>query len=295
MEGKGCSSARWPSGETFELYAGRFLVDLQAKGHHTDANSPGSSVTLTHHRKGESDRVFTFEYLEPYEQGSCHTYTNCLHCLTDSLCGWCQLTGQCIPRNASIREPCYSEVTNDWQYLTLHPHMCTNCSNFISCHTCIGSQLCEWWTENARCERRGRAPLAVWDVAECPSPCHKRQSCTECLDDKDRCVWCEAKQECFSFSVYTSQYQFGLCREWVDLNYHHQQHVPRMRGSEQCKNCSRHANCTACLHTLSCGWCYNVNNPILGMCVPGDFNQPADGWYFVINQYGLIYMVFRNL
>ena len=97
-------------------------------------------------------------------------------------------------------------------------------------------------------------------------------------------------QECFSFSVYTSEYQFGLCREWLDQANSYQQRrgiaASNKSGvqqiSQQCKSCSRHANCSSCLQNLNCGWCYSVENPILGLCVEGDFNIPRIGkWLFL--------------
>nr|CAD7427120.1 unnamed protein product [Timema monikensis] len=99
-------------------------------------------------------QVFTFEYLEPYENGSCSLYSNCLQCLTDSMCGWCDLTSLCYSRLLNEMEVCSRD--NEWRYLTLLPATCANCSNYISCETCVGSGLCEWWTEDAKCARKGR-------------------------------------------------------------------------------------------------------------------------------------------
>lgn len=91
-------------------------------------------------------------------------------------------------------------------------------------------------------------------------------------------------QECFSFSVYTSEYQFGLCREWLDQAYHGVTTGPSTSvsvssggGAQQCKWCGRHTNCSSCVHTLGCGWCHSADNPILGACVQGDFNEPHQG------------------
>lgn len=56
-------------------------------------------MILTHNRSHENSKVFTFEYLEPYQNGSCHSYSNCLLCLTDSLCGWCDLSRTCLLRH----------------------------------------------------------------------------------------------------------------------------------------------------------------------------------------------------
>jgi hypothetical protein len=49
-----------------------------------------------------------------------------------------------------------SDTDDEWHYFTLLPFSCANCSNFITCESCVGSNLCEWWTEDARCIRRGR-------------------------------------------------------------------------------------------------------------------------------------------
>ncbi|XP_067001504.2 multiple epidermal growth factor-like domains protein 8 [Anabrus simplex] len=291
-ESSQCVGAILPSGEPAILMPGRYLVDFES--HNTVSFGPyithqQSKMELLHNRSQENAKVFTFEYLEPYENGSCHLYTNCLHCLTDSLCGWCDLNSRCLLRSLNEMEVCTSPgKPDDWHYLTLLPSRCANCSNYISCETCVGSSLCEWWIEDARCARRGRFADAVMDLAQCPVPCHQRSNCSQCLDDRGRCVWCEATEECFSFSVYTSEYQFGLCREWVDQVYYssgfpsaspHQQRgsvggkAALLAGNEQCKSCSRHLNCSSCLRTLSCGWCYSASNPITGVCVQGDFNH----------------------
>lgn len=81
--------------------------------------------------------------------------------------------------------------------------------------------------------------------------------------------------------MYTSEYQFGLCREWVDQNYSVQQSTQiiddRVTVDKQCKSCSKHTDCSTCLQTLSCGWCYEVKNPIIGSCISGDFIKPDFG------------------
>lgn len=111
------------------------------------------------------------------------------------------------------------------------------------------------------------------------------QYCTEEFMGRKTNLCSHCQQECFSFSVYTSEYQFGLCREWMDQANTHQQQLgfgtsnksALMQASQQCKSCSRHANCSSCLQNLGCGWCYSVENPILGVCVEGDFNRPQIG------------------
>ncbi|XP_046588912.1 multiple epidermal growth factor-like domains protein 8 isoform X1 [Neodiprion lecontei] len=284
-EASQCIPTNWPDGNPTMLLPGRYLLDFESRRMVTTNYAYASKMEITHNKRNENPKVFTFEYLEPFQNGSCHQYHNCLHCLTDSSCGWCEITNKCMSRSSNETENCAANVEwdddgqpiSEWHYLTITPSTCANCSNYISCESCVGSNLCEWWTEEAKCARIGRLPNAVASVDRCPVPCRQRSSCTQCLDERGRCVWCEATQECFSFSVYTSEYQFGLCREWMDqagLMGITSRSSSTLTGIDQCKSCGRHANCSSCLHSLSCGWCYSLENPITGVCVQGDFNQP---------------------
>ena len=290
-----CIPTRWSDGQPMTLSPGRYLLDFESKRMVTANYRESSKMEITHNKKTENPKFFTFEYLEPYQNGSCEQYKNCLHCLTDSSCGWCDINNKCLSRMSNETELCSIEVDRDdngdalteWHYLTIMPSACANCSNYISCESCVGSNLCEWWTEEARCARLGRLKNAVISLDECPIPCRHRSNCTQCLDERGRCVWCEATEECFSFSVYTSEYQFGLCREWMDqagLMGVTSRTGSSLSGNDQCKSCSRHTNCTSCLHSLSCGWCYSLENPITGACVQGDFNQPHINCSLVINE-----------
>lgn len=107
--------------------------------------------------------MFTFEYVEPYSNGSCHLYTNCMQCLSDSLCGWCEPSRYCLSRIGSNAtksdEPsqCYLDAKKTTTaFLTLNPPQCINCSNHISCHQCVSDSSCEWLVDEAYCTRRGR-------------------------------------------------------------------------------------------------------------------------------------------
>lgn len=273
-----CKAVRWPDNITLDRISVDFkskkTVNIQAA---YSIYMQQSKMELLHYKDfDDPQKVFTFEYLEPYANGTCEQYSNCLHCLTDSQCGWCELTNSCQMRSEEEETSC--SVGGNWQYLTLLPSACSNCSNYISCDSCINSKLCEWWIEDARCQRIGQRVDAALSLEQCPIPCHKRRDCGSCLDQKGRCVWCQATQQCFSFSVYTSEYQFGLCREWMDQAFPlvRQENgiLPVPKTQEQCKTCSMHTNCSTCLSSLSCGWCYNSTNPMTGACVQGDFNNP---------------------
>jgi N-acetylneuraminic acid mutarotase len=276
-ENKDCTSRKWPVNETSNKVSVDFeshkVVNLGAYNNHQQ-----SKMELQHHKDSEdTPKVFTFEYLKPYANGTCSQYKNCLYCLTDSQCGWCEANNECVSRLEDESITCTTD--DDWRYLTLQPSACSNCSNYISCESCVTSGLCQWSIEDAKCSRVVQKSEAAVSLDQCPTPCYKRPDCGSCLDQKGRCVWCEATQQCFSFSVYTSEYQFGLCREWLDQAFplvtaQENSMLPTPRSEEQCKSCSLHSNCSHCLSSLSCGWCYNVSNPMTGMCVQGDFNNP---------------------
>lgn len=207
----------------------RVLVDLQAKRRLNNQISQQhfqSKVSIV----SNSTKAFTFEFLEPFSRGNCDEYKNCLHCLSDNACGWCDLKGECFSRDVNETSKC--RIDDHWRYLVLQPPQCSNCSNYVSCDDCTHSASCEWWTEEAKCVRKGRSVAAVKNTTDCPSSCHLRTYCSNCLDEKGRCVWCETTKKCFSFGVYTNEYQFGICREWID-NKLNSKYNPRHSGEKR--------------------------------------------------------------
>ncbi|XP_049313887.1 multiple epidermal growth factor-like domains protein 8 [Bactrocera dorsalis] len=292
-----------------------FLIDFQARrrvGLSTLHNAYQKTKMELYHIFHGNLNAFTFEYLEPYYSGNCTQYVNCLHCLTDSACGWCGLTAKCVEKTVNETETCTladssALAGNDgyWEYLITQPSQCANCSNYVSCNECVTSGLCEWWTEEARCARFGKSEHGVRNTSMCPIPCRLRTSCDQCLNERGRCVWCEATSQCFSFAVYTSEYQFGMCREWLDqivLNetqritdytqighdattttLQQQPTLPQKLPATQCKSCTLYTNCTSCLRTLSCGWCFDRDNPIEGVCMQGDFSRPFGNCSLALN------------
>ncbi|XP_030384738.1 multiple epidermal growth factor-like domains protein 8 [Scaptodrosophila lebanonensis] len=301
-----CSNVQMPSTEQ------PFLIDFQARrriGVYNIFNTYQKTKMELQHLYNSNLNAFTFEYLEPYYSGNCSQYTNCLHCLTDASCSWCELTSSCHLKSENESAVCMSsEPSPHWAYLIVQPSQCANCSNYVSCEKCAASGLCEWWTEDARCARIGRSNNSVRDVANCPIPCRHRIGCEDCLSERGRCVWCEASAQCFSFAVYTSEYQFGMCREWMDQAVAvasastsispslgmgglgsqlslgtNSYSVPVQPPPQQCKSCDRHTNCSSCLRTLSCGWCFDRDNPIEGLCMQGDFSRPFGNCSLALN------------
>ncbi|CAG0913973.1 unnamed protein product [Notodromas monacha] len=251
------------------------------------------------------NKEITYEFLEPYSNGSCKSFRNCLACLSDAECAWCDATATCLRRNDAGTAQCGETPLHLGEFLRLDPSLCPLCSDHISCFACVsagaitGRPWCEWLVEEATCVRRGKTPesliasgnlaLAVArDSTECPVPCHARLTCTDCLDLPGKCSWCAARKECFVFSVFTSRFQYAQCRDWTDEDAALQPHEDAVGGpmfggtrseseDSKCRRCETAWNCSTCLKRLGCGWCYNQDNPTIGVCVGGDFTGPRQG------------------
>lgn len=269
-----CNTFNYESESSLKMF-----VNLQAKRRMNNPNNPSQHTQSRVSLQNNASKTFTFEYLEPYcnLEVDCGSYKNCIVCSTDSRCGWCDITGNCMSRDG-IDEKVHCSTRSrsnltTWDYLITQAQKCENCSNHIDCESCTNAQ-CEWMLDETKCLRAGRSLSAVQHSFECPSACYQRKNCSRCLGEKGRCVWCEATQECFSFSVYTSEFQYGACREWIDQNFMSSPNTPpNSPEHHHCKSCSALSNCSDCLKSLSCGWCYFQNNPIEGTCISGDFNS----------------------
>ena len=258
-----CEDTAWMDGQAIFLiptysYSLHFQADLNPSAVHSKQLSwlvlKDKAVPLSIN----IDRLKTLEQssLEPYRNGTCDGQS-CLACARDSSCGWCGSRSTCLPRS---EESCPV-------FLTTEPELCTSCSDLIYCSDCVGNPACEWLAGESRCLRRGRVQGAITVPSSCPTPCHTRSSCSSCLDEAGRCVWCRATQQCFLFSVYTTEFQFGQCQQWLDR--------PQDIGlatsvSELCHPCSSHTTCNSCLADLGCGWCYDQQNPSIGSCTQGE-------------------------
>ncbi|GAB6023337.1 hypothetical protein CHUAL_008138 [Chamberlinius hualienensis] len=239
-----------------------------------------SAVDITWNGCTDTDKHFTAEFLEPYNKGGCENYTNCLQCLSDTLCGWCETSSICVPRLVNSDEIGFSSSStglcfdgSHTRHLVIQSEDCTPCSVNVHCHDCAKNPLCEWVIEHTYCVRRGRFDDAVRNVSRCPVPCHKLTDCNSCLNNDNRCTWCEGDQKCLSFYTYSSSYQFGTCGRWVeganelDLSG---------LANFTCPSCNKYDNCKSCLANFGCGWCYNNHNPLMGVCTEGDFRGPSD-------------------
>jgi len=205
--------------------------------------------------------------LKPYQNGSCSVHGNCLACMRDHSCGWCDPLSSCQPRSKEEETLCPA-------YLTTEPAYCSSCSDHIYCSECSGDTGCEWLPGESRCLRRGKVPEAVRSPAACPSKCHLRSTCSSCLGEEGRCVWCSSSNQCFLFSVYTTEFQLGQCQQWLDQPSDNA--LASTSASELCHTCSHHSSCSSCLADLGCGWCYSEANPSLGRCIQGSHSEPRE-------------------
>ena len=279
-------------------------------------------------------------YLKPYQYDGqangnfkCKSiYSNCLACTSDLKCGWDEVKFSCVDRQERSEQ--IMNLEQDQKYLgllKLYPFECVSCEKHIYCDTCVAEKdgSCEWLEDlqkdEARCVRKGRfkpetlftSPIKViGNYTECPIPCHARKSCSSCVGDAGKCVWCKETQECFLFSVYTSHYMYGRCNQWIDKDrtftlsldlvsqensgndkkiFNIEENSKKTdekrkhetfefkRGdsnligtSSQCVDCNLFRNCSVCLSNLNCGWCYTVSNPTIGKCIKGGFDRPAN-------------------
>ena len=40
-----------------------------------------------------------------------------------------------------------------------------------------------------------------------------------------------------------------------------------------CRDCARHVDSNTCLREFGCGWCANLDNPLIGRCLEGQFES----------------------
>ncbi|XP_052789212.1 multiple epidermal growth factor-like domains protein 8 [Mya arenaria] len=208
---------------------------------------------------------FSYEFLEPYSQGDCKKFTNCLSCMTDTKCGWCDPMDSCMQRNNSDNT-CVGEGS---VLMITEPSVCPVCSDHVECDSCSEDRLCEWVRDSVCCVRRGQAEESkvVRHPDQCPATCHERQNCSSCLDISE-CAWCENLRTCLPFYDYVSRHRHGQCTEWIDSE------TKSASNPFMCRNCSEHKKCDKCMLTFNCGWCGNVANPTIGVCIEGDFAGP---------------------
>ncbi|GBN43022.1 hypothetical protein AVEN_14036-1, partial [Araneus ventricosus] len=77
--------------------------------------------------------VIDDKHLELYKNGSCSVHNNCLSCLTDALCGWCESNNNCYLKAGT---PVYCQKNGKNSFLVTHPDNCTVCSDHIYCEQC---------------------------------------------------------------------------------------------------------------------------------------------------------------
>ena len=100
--------------------------------------------------------------------------------------------------------------------------------------------------------RRGRFedPVGIKDLESCPSDCYQRSNCSQCIGEPGRCVWCQERQECFQFSVYIAEYQYGQCKAWIDKDIAENE-VTNSDYDQQCQTCEMRLNCSQCMEGMS--------------------------------------------
>ena len=106
--------------------------------------------------------TFTSEFLEPYSNGNCDIHNNCLGCMTDALCAWCDLDNSCVPRNIS-GEGSVCTTDNSDTMLVTDGGVCPVCHDHVDCSSC--AQVCQG---RGQCVRRDSDTMLVTDGVVCP-------------------------------------------------------------------------------------------------------------------------------
>ncbi|CAB4060701.1 MEGF8 [Lepeophtheirus salmonis] len=177
-------------------------------------------------------QVFGKDFLRPFRgDGSCLSYKNCFACTADTLCGWCSVHNECLARgDRSVEDRC-----ND-NFLTLDPSMCVNCSSHIYCDTCSNDVNCEYRTRDSKCSAQYRVIVEV--------------TVQTAWVNRGDVFGVLRQKSVFLFSVYTSEYRYGRCREWFDRNnfYDEGEEIPeKLNDHIMCRTCSSFSRCSECL------------------------------------------------
>jgi len=261
-----CFNLTWPSGKPVLLLPGlRIHLNLSATsfGKEILQEKSGRVSIQQKYSTGSSSvpRYLRREHLFPFSSSSedtqCFNNLICTSCTGDASCLWNKDTSSCIPRKSTLKDLKLRNTS-----LILQPEDCTLCSDNNFCEECVSQRgaMCEWWPDDMTCHRRGRLleGFPIHHSSDCPTSCSSRTNCSSCLESPGKCVWCEQKQECFIFSIYTSMYQYGQCFQWIDK-------------AEQCRRCDKQPTCESCILNMGCGWSYDESG---GVCSEGDFGGP---------------------
>lgn len=97
---------------------------------------------------------------------SCSNYTDCASCAEQPGCGWCSVSGVCVPGTeygtsyslyiydvTSLSGQCGGSCTNCWQYGddATCPAAGTSCSSYTSCSSCAEQSGCGWCNQTKQC------------------------------------------------------------------------------------------------------------------------------------------------
>ena len=92
-----CELVRWCGAYFLEfLCVPQVTEQVQRQTYPKDTDAHSSEVTIGWNGclsllSNLRQHVITSEFLEPYSKGLCSHHYNCLGCLTDTLCSWCQV------------------------------------------------------------------------------------------------------------------------------------------------------------------------------------------------------------
>jgi len=195
----------------------------------------------------------------------CLPLSTCNNCSTTAGCSWNNNASRCVATNPSSE----------------HSSMCLvedggGC-RYTSCESCR-AHGCFWGGSGGAmsCFNPLQFNESDHELVACTSTsCFAHSSCSECTTSG--CLWCPSLRQCVHLNGYPYTYIYGQCLGWVNGQ------------SVACPvECADHRTCSSCQeNNADCGWCNDVSDTGLGVCVKGGFLGARNGtqcsaeqWYF---------------
>jgi len=163
----------------------------------------------------------------------CSNLGNCTSCSSNTSCGWCSPTQQCLEGTQTGPKAGYCLGTS-WQY---GPGRCAKCEAMKDCRQCLENKAdCGWCASNLECQPLNYFKQIGGCVPAAACACSVYKSCDLCLEGSN-CQWCE---------------QEGLCSD-ASLTCN----GPFFNKTVGCP-CTVYGDCPSCGNAYSCQWCDNT-------------------------------------
>lgn len=118
----------------------------------------------------------------------CTQYTNCVSCLKQASCGWCEPTDGGPASCQALGQECPGGEPVDHSCPCNNYNTCEDCVNDGDCVFCISSRTCETIDPNqGNCKNNDPNDQLIGNC-----PCSAWSDCDTCTD-AEGCAWCDGK------------------------------------------------------------------------------------------------------